>query len=94
LIWAPISSTMGTHMKTTLDIADPLLKQVKAVARQEGTTIRALVERGLQMVLSERRRPQAFKLRDGSVTGEGLHPDAARFDWSELLTRSYEGRGD
>ena len=81
-------------MKATLDIADPLLKQAKAVARQEGTTIRALVERGLQMVLSERRKPKAFKLRDASVAGEGLHPDAAGFDRSELLTRSYEGGSD
>ena len=84
---------MAVHMKTTLEIATPLLKEAKAVARSEGTTLRALVERGLQHVLSERRKRRRFKLRDLSFEGKGLHPDAAGHSWDELRARAYEGRG-
>jgi hypothetical protein len=92
-IWVPISSRMAAHMKTTIEIASPLLKEAKAVARSEGTTVRALIERGLKLVLSERRRGRPFKLRDASVAGSGLHPDAIGRSWDDLRARSYEGRG-
>jgi hypothetical protein len=81
-------------MKTTLELSTPLLKEAKAVARSEGTTLRALVERGLQQVLSERRQRRPFKLRDLSFEGKGLHPDSAGHSWDELRARAYEGRGD
>ena len=84
---------MCTHMKTTLEVSTPLLKEAKAVARSEGTTLRALVERGLQQVLSERRQRRPFKLRDHSFEGQGLHPDAEGHSWDELRARAYEGRG-
>ena len=63
-------------MKKTLDIASQSLRQAKAIARADGISMRALVERGLQLAIAERRSGRTFKLRDMSFKGKGLHPDA------------------
>jgi hypothetical protein len=93
LIWVPISDSL-TKMKTTLDISDPLFKQAKATARREGTTVRALVERGLRLALGERRTRPGFRLRDAAVQGKGLQREAAQLSWDQLRMLTYEGRGD
>lgn len=84
---------MGTHMKTTLDIVDPLLEQARAIARRDGITVRALVERGLQLALDERSRGTPFQLSDLSVAGKGLQPDVAKLSWDQLRAISYEDSG-
>jgi hypothetical protein len=80
-------------MKTTIEIADPLLKEARKVAQRDGTTLRALVEQGLRQVVSENKARRPFKLRDGSFKGRGLHPDFAEGDWDKIRAAIYEGRG-
>jgi hypothetical protein len=58
-------------MKTTIEISDALLGAAKTLAKQNRTSLRAVVEEGLRRILSDRqvRDTPTFKLRDLSVRG-------------------------
>ncbi len=79
-------------MKTTIDIADPLLEQAKRLAIREGTTLKVIVERGLSKVLSDRKTVPVFRLRDASFGGEGLQPEVQGLSWEKLRELAYDGR--
>ena len=79
-------------MKTTLDIADPLLKEARQVAAREGTTLRALVEQGLRRVVAESKQRRTFRLRKASFKGNGLRPEVADAGWDRIRDLSYEDR--
>lgn len=87
-----VSNDMGTHMKTTVEIADPLFEQAKAVAERERTTLRALIEEGLRTVLAGKARgAKPFKLKDMRFKGgRGLRPDLAGADWSTIRRAVHE----
>ena len=80
-------------MKTTIDIADPLLAQAKQVAAADGVTLRELVEDGLRRVLEERARRGEFRLRRATFGGGGLQPGVAEGSWEHIRDLAYEGRG-
>lgn len=80
-------------MKTTVELTDTLLAAARTLAAKEGVTLRAVIERGLHKVVAEAAARPAFKLRDASFTGEGLHPDVADGDWAAIRERAYGGRG-
>jgi hypothetical protein len=82
---------MSRHMRTSLDIPDPLLRKAKAVARARKTTLRQLVLEGLRAVVERAKSP--YKLEDHSFGGRGLVEGVGWDDWEEILRRSYEGRG-
>lgn len=85
---------MVTHMKTTIDIADPLLEAAKAAAARDGVTLRTLVEQGLRQVLDSRAPAKpAFRLRKASFKGQGLQPAAEAAGWEALREMSYRGPG-
>lgn len=85
---------MGIHMKTTVDISDPLLDKARRQAAREGTTVRALIERGLRQVLEAPGSRPGFKLRDASYKGRGLQPGVRDLTWDQVRRLAYEGRGE
>ena len=58
--------------KTTIELADALLRDAKKVAVEERTSVKALIEQGLRLVIRERLRRRGFKLRRASFKGDGL----------------------
>ncbi len=79
-------------MKTTVEISDSLFLEAKMTAQARGVTLKQLVEQGLRWAIREHREPRKpFKLRDGSVNGEGLVADLS---WPEIRAMIYEGRGE
>jgi Ribbon-helix-helix protein, copG family len=51
---------MVFHMKTTLVIPDPLLRRLKREAARQRTTVSALVERALRLLLEEEAPPRTL----------------------------------
>lgn len=84
---------MVTHMKTTVEVADALLRDARRVAARRGTTLRALIEAGLRQVLAEPKGETTFRLRRVTFKGRGLQPDVAQASWESLRAKAYEGRG-
>ena len=81
-------------MKTTVEIPDPLFRQVKAYAAKEGTSVKAVIERALRQMMQTRKRPtKPFKLKDCSVGGQGLQDGVDLADWASIRSLIYEGRG-
>jgi hypothetical protein len=80
-------------VKTTVEISDPLLREVRKLAEREGVTLRTLVERGLHRVVAESTRKSPFKLRRASFKGKGRQADLADASWDKLRDLAYEGRG-
>jgi Arc/MetJ family transcription regulator len=77
-------------MKTTIDISDPLFAAAKRAAEREGTTMEALVERGLRHVLAEEKRDARFRLRNVTFKGCGLQSGVRDASQRAAVNRWYD----
>ncbi len=80
-------------MKTTFDLPEALVSDVKRIAKARGTTARDLVQQALTRVVAEDATATPFTLRDMSVSGAGMTPEFANAKWSDILDESYSYRG-
>ncbi len=82
------------HMKTTVDIADALLRQAKRLAAQQDTTLKELIESALRDKLAQNRKlPSSAPVETHTFAGQGLKPGVSWDDWSTIRGLAYEGRG-
>jgi hypothetical protein len=76
---------MVVRVKTTVDIAETVLKQAKLIAAREGVTLRALVEEGLRHVIDTRAQASTgFRLRDMRYGTGGGVPGVDADDWMSI----------
>lgn len=80
-------------MKTTVEISDSLLREARKLAAREGVSLRALLDRGLRLVLANATREAPFKLRRLTFKGKGLQAEFRGDRRREILHAAYENRG-
>lgn len=80
-------------MKTTIELPDELVKQARRVAQQEGASLRALVEEGLQRSLEARRLAARRVLDFPTYGGSGLTDEFQGSSWSRLRDEIYREHG-
>lgn len=68
------------------------MSEARDVARDQGTTLGALVADGLRVVLERRRSGPRFRLPDASGDGNGLRPEFRNAGWDELRAAVYNDR--
>jgi hypothetical protein len=92
--WSPDAVIWLGNMKTTVDIAESLLRRAKRLAAKRNTTLKAVIEGALRDEL-ERDRAGAHptEVRTHTFKGRGLQAGLSWDDWSAIRSLSYEGRG-
>lgn len=78
---------MVTHMKTTIEIAEPLLVRAKARAREKQITLRSFIEESLAAALDQ---PQsAVRVRPVTFNGKGLTREFEGASWDQIRNAIY-----
>ena len=80
-------------MKTTMELPDDLFEQLRGVARREGTSLRRLVEEGLQRVLKERQTAPRQPLDFPTYGGSGIKEEFQGASWNRLRDEIYREQG-
>jgi hypothetical protein len=77
-------------MKTSFDISEALLQQVKQLAKRRGTTTRSVVEEALMKLLAEAETgTPGFTLRDVSYGSGGMAVEFLHGGWERLRDELY-----
>jgi hypothetical protein len=70
-------------VKTTVEISDDLLKRSQRLAKLRGTTLRAIVEEGLQLALKAHRQRRAGEFEFPVFGEQGLTDEFRDASWTK-----------
>ncbi len=89
----PISFSMVSNMKTTIDMPDVLFRRTKTLAHRRHVTMRELITEGLLHVLEHSKSEIPHQIKPVTFKGEGLSPEFSKAGWSAIRDAVYEDRG-
>ncbi|MEK7703659.1 MAG: hypothetical protein AAB426_01775 [Myxococcota bacterium] len=73
-------------MRTTIELSDALASRVRAFMKKRRTTLRAVVEMGIERVLDEQAPTRGFELREASFSGKpGFAPGVTADDVPQII---------
>lgn len=72
-------------MKTTIEVADDLIRRARRIQKRDAVTLRALVEEGLRVALEKREHLKPFKFEPLIVDGKGLTAEASAAGWQRIV---------
>jgi hypothetical protein len=79
-------------MKTTVEISDDLLKRSKRAAREDGKSLRQLIEEGLRSALNARERKPRRRFRLQTFKGDGRTDAFRNASWEQMRDEIYRDR--
>ena len=79
-------------MKTTVEISDDLLKRSKRAAREEGKSLRQLLEEGLRSALNAREHKPRRRFRLHTFKGDGRTDAFRNASWEQMRDEIYRDR--
>lgn len=83
---------MLLHMRTSIDVPDPLLRRAKKIARDRRVTLRELLLEGLRSVVERQGTPAEHHMQDCSFGEGGLVDGLSWSDTDRMNELVYEDR--
>ncbi|MDA3938152.1 MAG: hypothetical protein PF693_02440 [Spirochaetia bacterium] len=81
-------------MKTTVELNDVLVSQLKQQAREKSTTMKELMEVALRLYLDKQMASKKqFRFINHSYKGNGVCEGVEEGGWEKTRSEIYEGRG-
>lgn len=81
-------------MKTTIELSDALLRELKRQARANHSSMRVMMEAALRLYLDQLKKPRdQFAFQNHTFKGNGVCEGIEEGSWEQIRGMIYEGRG-